>query len=57
MTRRDPPGADYYDYVYDTENRLTQARKNNSVVADLTYDGDGQRVNTSTFQCLTFYGD
>ncbi len=47
MTHRDLPDvldANTYDYTFDAENRLVQAKKNGSIVATLTYDGDGKRV-------------
>ncbi|MFZ6027927.1 MAG: RHS repeat-associated core domain-containing protein [Chloroflexota bacterium] len=46
MTRRDPPGADYYDFVYDAENRVYQVKKNGAVITTFTYDGDGNRVKS-----------
>jgi YD repeat-containing protein len=39
-------GEDDYDFVYDAENRIYQAKKNGSVVATFTYDGDGNRVKS-----------
>ncbi len=39
-------GPDTYDLVYDAENRLSQVKKNNTVIATFTYDGDGNRVKS-----------
>ncbi len=46
MTHRAQQEADYYDFVYDAANRLSQAKKNGSLVAKFTYDGDGKRVKS-----------
>ena len=39
-------GPDTYDLVYDAENRLSQVKKNSTVIATFTYDGDGSRVKS-----------
>jgi YD repeat-containing protein len=55
MTRRDPPGTDYYDFVYDAEDQLTQAKKNGAVIATFTYDGDGRRVKSVIGSATTVF--
>jgi YD repeat-containing protein len=53
MTCRDSTGTDVFDYAYDSENRLVQAKENGVVIATMTYDGDGNRVITvaGVYQC------
>jgi YD repeat-containing protein len=55
MSRRDPPGTDYYDFVYDAEDQLTQAKKNGAVIATFTYDGDGRRVKSVIGSATTVF--
>jgi RHS repeat-associated protein len=55
MTRRDPPGTDYYDFVYNAQNQLYQAKKNGTVVATFTYDGDGRRVKSVIGSATTVF--
>ncbi len=37
-------GTDAWEFTYDAENRLTVVKKNDVVVAQFWYDGDGNRV-------------
>jgi len=39
-----PTVTDVYNLSYDAENRLTEVRKNNVVIATFIYDGDGRQV-------------
>jgi RHS repeat-associated protein len=39
-------GSDAYNLFYDTENRLTEVKKNNATIAQFTFDGDGRRVKS-----------
>jgi RHS repeat-associated protein len=39
-------GSGTYDLAYDAENRLTQVKKNSTVIATFTYDGNGSRVKS-----------
>ena len=55
MTRRDPTGTDYYDFIYDAENRLYQAKMNGAVLATFTYDGDGNRVKSVVGSTTTLF--
>jgi RHS repeat-associated protein len=48
-------GSDTYDLVYDAENRLTQVKKNGSVIASFVYDGDGKRVKATVNGVTTVY--
>jgi RHS repeat-associated protein len=43
------------DYLYDGENRLTQVKKNGSVIASYVYDGDGKRVKATEGYRVTVY--
>jgi YD repeat-containing protein len=35
-----------YDLTYDTENRLINVTKNDTSIANFTFDGDGKRVKS-----------
>ena len=48
-------GNDTWDLTYDAENRLTEVKKNNSVVAQFWYDGDGNRVKAVVGGTTTYY--
>jgi len=39
-------GSDTYYLTYDAENRLSQVKKNSTLIATITYDGDGNRVKS-----------
>jgi len=39
-------GSDTFNLIYDAENRLTEVKKNNSTIAQFTYDGDGRQVKS-----------
>ncbi len=55
MTRRDPAGTAYYDFAYDSENRLYQSKLNGVVIATFTYDGDGNRVKSVVGATTTYF--
>ena len=40
------PLAGSYTLSYDGENRLTEVKKDNAVIASFVYDGDGRRVKS-----------
>jgi RHS repeat-associated protein len=48
-------GADTYDLAYDAENRLTQVKKNYTLMASFVYDGDGNRVQSTVNGTLTTF--
>jgi YD repeat-containing protein len=48
-------GSDTYDQIWDNENRLTQVKKNGSVVATFVYDGNGNRVKATVNGTTTIY--
>jgi len=48
-------GSDTYDLSYNAENRLTQVKKNGSVIATFVYDGDGWRVKATVNGTTTVY--
>ena len=37
-------GTNTWSYIYDTRNQLTQVEKNQQVIAQYSYDGDGRRI-------------
>ncbi len=37
-------GTDTFSYTHDHRNKLTQVEKNQQIVAEYTYDGDGRRI-------------
>jgi RHS repeat-associated protein len=39
-------GSDTYTLIYDAENRLVEVKKNNTTIAQFTFDGDGRRVKS-----------
>jgi RHS repeat-associated protein len=53
--RRDPPGAEVFDFAYDAENRLVEAKKNGVTLATFVYDGDGRRVKATLNGSTTVY--
>ena len=56
--RRDPPGAEVFDFAYDAENHLVEAKKNGVTLATFVYDGDGRRVKTTlNGSTLVYVGD
>ena len=54
MVRR-TVGGTAYTLTYDAENRLTQVKKNGSVIATFVYDGDGKRVKATVNGTTTVY--
>ncbi len=44
MKKKTDANGAVWDYLYDTENRLTEVKKNSATQAKFYYDGDGGRV-------------
>jgi len=44
MKKKTDANGAVWDYLYDTENRLTEVKKSNATQAKFYYDGDGGRV-------------
>ncbi len=53
MTHRDPAGSTYYDFTYDTENRLISV--SGSATASFGYGPDGMRVKSTIMNVLTVF--
>ena len=53
QTRREI-GNDTYDLKYDAENRLVEVKKNSTVLATFTYDGDGKQVKSIINRVTTY---
>jgi YD repeat-containing protein len=49
MTSRTVDGVEW-TYTYDAEGQLTAARKNNQLVSEYGYDGDGKRVWSKDYE-------
>jgi RHS repeat-associated protein len=49
-------GEDSWEYTYDYANRLTKLEKNNTILGEYVYDGDGKRIqvteNGETTTCI-----
>ena len=43
------------EYVYDAQNRLLQVKKNTTVIAEFVYDGDGGRVQKTSYNSPTYF--
>jgi RHS repeat-associated protein len=43
------------DLKYDAENRLVEIKKNSTVIATFTYDGDGKQVKSTISGVTTYY--
>jgi len=54
QTQRDI-GNDTYDLKYDAESRLVEVKKNSTVIATFTYDGDGKQVKSTINGVTTYY--
>lgn len=48
-------GTDTWDYTYDYANKLTEIKKNSTVLGEYTYDGDGKRIQVTENNETTFY--
>ena len=48
-------GSDSYDLAYDANNRLVTVEKNQTMVGEYVYDGDGSRVKSVAGGVTTYY--
>jgi RHS repeat-associated protein len=48
-------GSDTYDLVYDAENRLIEVKKNTTIIATFSYDGDGKQVKSVVSGTTTYF--
>ncbi len=48
-------GSDSYELTYYADNRLVEVEKNQTVVGEYTYDGDGNRIKSVVNGVTTYY--